>query len=103
MISPQYFHTFMVPSLTSLAQKLILLNFDFFSNLDKKKKIKNVNLACLCARLEPVFLSKKGPSKARLFRKMSPSEELGTLMSHIAQIMRFCTNCDITQIIVIRF
>ena len=49
------------------------------ANLDKKKKIKNVNLARLCARLKPVFLSKKGPSKARLLTKMSSSEELGTL------------------------
>ena len=49
------------------------------ANLDKKKKIKNVNLARLCARLKPVFLSKKGPSRARLLTKMSPSEELGTL------------------------
>ena len=39
-----------------------------------------MNLACLCARLKPVFLSKKGPSKARLLTKMSSSEELGTLM-----------------------
>ena len=69
----------MVPSLTSVDKKLILLNFDFFSNLDKKKKIKNVDLARLCARLKPVFLSKKGPSKARLYTKMSLSEELGTL------------------------
>ena len=49
-----------------------------------------MNLARLCARLKPVFLSKKarlkpvflskkGPSKARLLTKMSPSEELGTL------------------------
>ena len=52
----------------------------FLANLDKKKKIKNVNLARLCARLKPVFLSKKGPSKASLLTKMSPSEELGTLM-----------------------
>ena len=51
----------------------------FLANLDKKKKIKNVNLARLCARLKPVFLSKKGPSKARLLTKMSSSEELGTL------------------------
>ena len=81
MISPQYFHTFMVPSLTSVAQKLILLNF--FSNLDKKKKIKNVNLARLCARLKPVFLSKKGPLRARLLAKMSLSEELGTLLGTV--------------------
>ena len=66
----------MVPSLTSVAKKLILT---FLANLDKKKKIKNMNLARLCARLKPVFLSKKGPSKARLLTKMSPSEELGTL------------------------
>ena len=39
-----------------------------------------MNLARLCARLKPVFLSKKGPSKARLLTKMSPSEELGTLL-----------------------
>ena len=39
-----------------------------------------MNLARLCARLKPVFLSKKGPSKARLLTKMSPSEELGTLV-----------------------
>ena len=38
-----------------------------------------MNLARLCAHLKPVFLSKKGPSKARLLTKMSPSEELGTL------------------------
>ena len=38
-----------------------------------------MNLARLCARLKPVFLSKKGPSKARLYTKMSLSEELGTL------------------------
>ena len=38
-----------------------------------------MNLARLCARLKPVFLSKKGPSKARLLIKMSSSEELGTL------------------------
>ena len=36
-----------------------------------------MNLARLCARLKPVFLSKKGPSKARLLTKMSSSEELG--------------------------
>ena len=54
----------------------------FLANLDKKKKIKNVNLARLCARLKPVFLSKKGPSKARLLTKMSLSEELGTLQHH---------------------
>ena len=39
-----------------------------------------MNLARLCARLKPVFLSKKGPSRARLLTKMSPSEELGTLL-----------------------
>ena len=39
-------------------------------------KIKNLNLA----RLKPAFLSKKRTSKARLLTKMSPSEELGTLM-----------------------
>ena len=39
-----------------------------------------MNLARLCARLKPVFLSKKGPSKARLYTKMSLSEELGTLL-----------------------
>ena len=38
-----------------------------------------MNLALLCARLKPVFLSKKGPSKARLLTKMSSSKELGTL------------------------
>ena len=38
-----------------------------------------MNLARLCARLKPVFLPKKGPSRARLLTKMSPSEELGTL------------------------
>ena len=38
-----------------------------------------MNLARLCARLKSVFLSKKGPSKARLYTKMSLSEELGTL------------------------
>ena len=38
-----------------------------------------MNLARLCARLKPVFLSKKGPSKAHLLTKMSSSEELGTL------------------------
>ena len=42
-----------------------------------------MNLARLCARLKPVFLSKKGPSRARLLTKMSPSEELGTLRTHI--------------------
>ena len=41
-----------------------------------------MNLARLCARLKPVFLSKKGPSKARLLTKMSPSEELGTLVNN---------------------
>ena len=56
----------MVPSLTSVVKKIL-------------KKIRNVNLARLCARLKSVFLSKKGPSKARLLTKMSPSEELGTL------------------------
>ena len=55
----------------------------FLANLDKKKKIKNVNLARLCARLKPVFLPKKGPSRARLLTKMSPSEELGTLYLYI--------------------
>ena len=40
-----------------------------------------MNLARLCARLKPVFLSKKGPSKARLLTKMSSSEELGTLLT----------------------
>ncbi len=39
-----------------------------------------MNLARLCSRLKPVFLSKKGPSKARLLTKMSSSEELGTLL-----------------------
>ena len=39
-----------------------------------------MNLARLCARLQPAFLSKKRTSKARLLTKMSPSEELGTLM-----------------------
>ena len=43
-------------------------------------KIKNVNLARLCARLQLAFFSKKRTSKARLLTKMSPSEELGTLM-----------------------
>ena len=33
----------------------------------------------VCACLTPVFLSKKRPSFACLFTKMSPSEELGTL------------------------
>ena len=58
----------------------------FLANLDKKKKIKNVNLARLCARLKPVFLSKKGPSKARLLTKMSSSEELGTLNPNFGRI-----------------
>ena len=70
----------MVPSLTSVAKKQILLNFDFFGKFRYKEKIKNMNLARLCARLKPVFLSKKGPSKAHLLTKMSPSEELGTLL-----------------------
>ena len=39
-----------------------------------------MNLARPCARLKPVFLSKNGPSKARLLTKMSSSEELGTLV-----------------------
>ena len=43
-------------------------------------EIKNVNLARLCGPLKPAFLSKKRTSKARLLTKMSPSEELGTLM-----------------------
>ena len=43
-----------------------------------------MSLARLCARLKPVFLSKKRPSKARLFKKISPSEELGTLVSPVA-------------------
>ena len=47
----------------------------FLANL--KEKIKNVNLARLCARLMPVVLSTKGPS----LYKMIPSEELGTLDS----------------------
>ena len=41
-----------------------------------------MNLARLCARPKPIFLSKKGPSKARLLTKMSSSEELGTLNTH---------------------
>ena len=61
----------------------------FLANLDKKKKIKNVNLARLCARLKPVFLSKKGPSKARLLTKMSPSEELGTLSLHSSNLAKW--------------
>ena len=41
--------------------------------------IHNLNFARLFARLTPVFLLKKRPSFARLFTKMSPSEELVTL------------------------
>ena len=41
--------------------------------------IHNLNFARLCARLTPVFLLKKRPYFARLFTKMSPSEELVTL------------------------
>merc|ERR1719239_689815 len=41
--------------------------------------IHNFNFARLFARLTPVFLLKKPPSFARLFTKMSPSEELVTL------------------------
>ena len=44
----------------------------FLANLNKTKKIKNVNLARLCARLKPALLSKKRTSKARLLTKMSP-------------------------------
>ena len=65
----------------------------FLANLDKKKKIKNVNLARLCARLKPVFLSKKGPSKARLLTKMSPSEELGTLNPAPDSCENLCKIC----------
>ena len=41
--------------------------------------VENLNFARLFARLTPVFLLKKRPSFARLFTKMSPSEELVTL------------------------
>jgi len=41
--------------------------------------IHDLNFARLFARLTPVFLLKKRPSFARLFTKMSPSEELVTL------------------------
>ena len=41
--------------------------------------IHDLNFARLFARLTPVFLLKKRPSFARLFTKMSPSEELGIL------------------------
>ena len=71
----------MVPSLTSIAEKNKFCSIlTFLENLNKKKKIKNVNLARLFARLKPAFLSKKRTSKARLLTKMSPSEELGKLM-----------------------
>ena len=70
----------MVPSLTSIAEKNKFCSIlTFLENLNKKKKIKNVNLARLGARLKHVLLSKKRTSEARLFTKMSPSEELGTL------------------------
>ena len=49
-----------------------------------------MNLARLCARLKPVFLSKKGPSKARLLTKMSSSEELGTLCMCITHCVCVC-------------
>ena len=51
-----------------------------------------MNLARLSARLKPVFLSKKGPSKARLLTKMSSSEELGALyeLKDISLISRWC-------------
>ena len=42
--------------------------------------IHNLNFARLFARPTPVFLLKKRPSFARLFTKMSPSEELVTLV-----------------------
>ena len=42
--------------------------------------IHNLNFARLFARLTPVFLLKKRPSFARLFTKMSPSEEVVTLV-----------------------
>ena len=42
--------------------------------------IHNLNFARLFARLMPVFLLKERPSFARLFTKMSPSEELVTLL-----------------------
>ena len=44
-------------------------------------KSQNLSFDRLCACLTPVFLSKKRPSFARLFTKMSLSEELGTLAS----------------------
>ena len=43
--------------------------------------IHDLNFARLFARLTPVFLLKRRPSFARLFTKMSPSEELVTLHS----------------------
>ena len=46
-----------------------------------QKDYKNLSFARLFARLTLVFLSKKRPSVARLFTKMSPSKELGTLHS----------------------
>ena len=48
--------------------------------------IHNLNFARLFARLTPVFLLKKRPSFARLFTKMSPSEELVTLERHLCSI-----------------
>ena len=50
---------------------------------------KSLNFARLFARLMPVFLQKKCPSLARLFSKMSPSEELQhcfTIISHDIQL-----------------
>ena len=49
----------------------------------------SLNFARLFARLMPVFLQKKCPSLARLFSKMSPSEELQhcfTIISHDIQL-----------------
>ena len=66
--------------------------------------IHNLNFARLFARLTPVFLLKKRPSFARLFTKMSPSEELVTLLnrlrlSEFVQISEFFSNyiTDICQ------
>ena len=61
-----------------------------------------MNLARLCARLKPVFLSKKGPSKARLLTKMSPSEELGTLDSAkivLKHLGHTCISRDLVQLL----
>ena len=54
-----------------------------------------MNLARLCARLKPVFLSKKGPSKAHLLTKMSSSEELGTLVLVCSATSILCLLCSL--------